>query len=215
MLAGIGEIRLPMEHPTVQYASTSPRLWLPYVDDTFLFINRTEQDNFLNTSSYINSINSHIKLTQEECLDNKLAFLDCNIKISDACKLTTAVYRSAVLSAGIVVGRPTLATTYSLGRITHLSTNWAGCYVNSTLPGWNGCQWSTWSFFEKDHIQFNFSKSKIILIRFQFTCIGGGTGGGGQGASVPSTFQTGGMTPPLFDCPVRALPACSIVKDTR
>ena len=72
------------------YSSTPPRLWLRYVDDTFVIINRTEQDNFF---EHINSINSHIKFTQEKCLDNKLAFLDCNIKISDTRKLTTAVYR--------------------------------------------------------------------------------------------------------------------------
>ena len=72
------------------YSSNPPRLWLRYVDDTFVNINRTEQDNFF---EHINSINSHIKFTQEKCLDNKLAFLDCNIKISDTRKLTTAVYR--------------------------------------------------------------------------------------------------------------------------
>ena len=62
------------------YASTSTRLWPRYIDDT-LIINRTEQADFF---EHINSINSHIRFTQEKYLDNKLAFLDCNIKISDA-----------------------------------------------------------------------------------------------------------------------------------
>ena len=44
-----------------QLHSTLPRLWLLYVDDTFVIITRTEQNNFF---EHINSINSHIKFHQ-------------------------------------------------------------------------------------------------------------------------------------------------------
>ena len=66
------------------------RLWLRYVDDTFVIINRNEQDSFF---THINSINDNIKFTQEKCSDNKLAFLDCLVKIKDKHKLNTIVYR--------------------------------------------------------------------------------------------------------------------------
>ena len=78
------------QHVLESYPGTSPSLWLRYVDDTFVIINSTKQDNFF---AHIISINDHIKFTQEKCLDNQLAFLDCKIKISDSHKLITAVYR--------------------------------------------------------------------------------------------------------------------------
>ena len=41
------------------YATTPLRLWLRYVDDIFVIINRTEQDNFF---EHMNSIKSHINM---------------------------------------------------------------------------------------------------------------------------------------------------------
>ena len=72
------------------YLGTPPRLWLRYADDTFVIINRTEQDRFL---EHVSSKDSDIKFAQEKCFDNQLAFLDCKIKISNSFKLSTAVYR--------------------------------------------------------------------------------------------------------------------------
>ena len=78
------------QHALESYLGTPPRLWLRYVDDTFVIINRNEQDSFF---THINSINDNIKFTQEKYSDNKLAFLDCLVKIKDNRKLNTIVYR--------------------------------------------------------------------------------------------------------------------------
>lgn len=42
---------------------------------------------------HINSINTNIKFTQEECHNNNLAFLDCLVQINPKRKLNTVVYR--------------------------------------------------------------------------------------------------------------------------
>ena len=78
------------QHALESYTGVPPRLWLRYVDDTFVIINRNEQDNFC---THINSIDNNIKFTQEKCNDNKLAFLDCLVKINEKRKLSTIVYR--------------------------------------------------------------------------------------------------------------------------
>ena len=78
------------QHALESYSGIPPRLWLRYVDDTFVIINRNEQDSFF---THINSINDNIKFTQEKCSDNKLAFLDWLVKFSDKRKLNTVVYR--------------------------------------------------------------------------------------------------------------------------
>ncbi|XP_072042909.1 uncharacterized protein [Amphiura filiformis] len=78
------------QHALETYQGVPPRLWLRYVDDTFVIINRHEQDKFF---THINSISDNIKFTQEKCTDNKLAFLDCHVQINNERKLTTVVYR--------------------------------------------------------------------------------------------------------------------------
>ncbi|XP_072046801.1 uncharacterized protein [Amphiura filiformis] len=78
------------QHALETYQGVPPRLWLRYVDDTFVIINRHEQDNFF---THINSISDNIKFTQEKCTDNKLAFLHCHVQINNERKLTTVVYR--------------------------------------------------------------------------------------------------------------------------
>ena len=55
-----------------------PRLWLRYVNDTFIIINKRDLNNFF---KYINDVVPNIKFTQEECVDNKLAFLDCHVHL--------------------------------------------------------------------------------------------------------------------------------------
>ncbi|XP_072030175.1 uncharacterized protein [Amphiura filiformis] len=67
-----------------------PRLWLRYVDDTFVVIDQNEQDNFF---KYINQVDSNIKFTQESSKDNRLAFLDCLVQVNPDNTLSTTVYR--------------------------------------------------------------------------------------------------------------------------
>ena len=105
------------QHTLETYQGVPPRLWLRYVDDTFVVINKHEQDNFF---THINSISNNIKFTQEKCTDNKLAFLDCHVQINNERKLTTVVYN-----------RLKLINAYSLGHTTHLSTN-LGLYATFT-----------------------------------------------------------------------------------
>ena len=70
---------------------TSPRLWLRYVDDTFIIIiNKRESDNFF---KYINEVDPNIRFTQEECVDDKLAFLDCHVHLNPDGSLNSTVYR--------------------------------------------------------------------------------------------------------------------------
>ena len=66
-----------------------PRVWLRYVDDTFVIIDKTQIDPFF---AHINSLDDNIKFTQEPMKDNKIPFLDCNVLVANG-KLTTAVYR--------------------------------------------------------------------------------------------------------------------------
>ena len=121
------------------YASTSPKLWLRYAGDTFVIINSTKLDNFF---EHINSINSHIKSTQEKCLDNKLAFLDCNIKISDVRKLTTAVYRKLTHTAKYIQFESHYPLVHKPGVI------WTLHYRAKTVFN-DQCEVSS----EKDHIR--------------------------------------------------------------
>ena len=69
---------------------TPPRLWLRYVNDTFIKINKRESDNFF---KYINEVDPNIKFTQEECVDDNLAFLDCHVHLNPDGSLNSTVYR--------------------------------------------------------------------------------------------------------------------------
>ena len=114
---------LVMEHfeqrALESYPGTQPRPWLRYVNDTFVIINRTEQDNFF---THI-SINDHVKFTQKKCSNNQLAFLDCKIKISNSHKVTTAVYRKPI------------HTDHYLQFGSHYPlVHKLGCHTDSPLP---------------------------------------------------------------------------------
>ncbi|XP_071848595.1 uncharacterized protein [Apostichopus japonicus] len=78
------------QHALNTYPRVPPKLWLRFVDDTFVITSKDEQDNFF---THINSINTNIKFTQEECHNNNLAFLDCLVQINPKRKLNTVVYR--------------------------------------------------------------------------------------------------------------------------
>ncbi len=68
----------------------APRLWLRYVDDTFLIANRTEKAALF---EIINSILPGIKLTEEEENANQLPFLDVLVQRSQDGALKTTAYR--------------------------------------------------------------------------------------------------------------------------
>ncbi len=58
-------------------AQYRPRLWLRYVDDTFVIINRNDFEHF---HKIINTMNASIKLSREEEQNNQLPFLDVLIQ---------------------------------------------------------------------------------------------------------------------------------------
>ncbi|XP_072039327.1 uncharacterized protein [Amphiura filiformis] len=72
------------------YPGVKPRLWLRFVDDTFVIIERTELEGFF---QHINKLDDNIKFTQESCKDDTLAFLDCLISVKNDGSLTSNVYR--------------------------------------------------------------------------------------------------------------------------
>ena len=72
------------------YPGVKPRIWLRYVDDTFVILRHDELGGFF---QHINSIDKNIKFTQELCKDNALAFLDCLITVKQDGSLTSKVYR--------------------------------------------------------------------------------------------------------------------------
>ena len=72
------------------YTGTPPRLWLRYVDDTFVVLHQKEIHHFF---EHINSVNPHIRFTQESGHDNAIAFLDCHVHVNSDGSLATKVYR--------------------------------------------------------------------------------------------------------------------------
>ncbi|XP_068671745.1 uncharacterized protein [Montipora foliosa] len=72
------------------YNGVRPRLWLRYVDDTFVILEKNETSRFLD---HLNSQDVNIKFTQEQCTNNLLPFLDCLVKINSDGSLSTSVYR--------------------------------------------------------------------------------------------------------------------------
>ncbi|XP_072033246.1 uncharacterized protein [Amphiura filiformis] len=72
------------------YPGVKPRLWLRFVDDTFVIIERTELEGFF---QHINKLDDNIKFTQESCKDDTLAFLDCLISVKNDGSLTSNIYR--------------------------------------------------------------------------------------------------------------------------
>ncbi|XP_072014754.1 uncharacterized protein [Amphiura filiformis] len=78
------------QHVLSSYPGKPPKLWLRFVDDTFIIIDKSESESFFN---FINQVDPNIKFTQEECVDNKLAFLDCLVHLNSDGTLNSTVYR--------------------------------------------------------------------------------------------------------------------------
>ena len=84
---------LYMEHFEKSALSTSPvtnKIWLRFVDDTFVIIPKSGVNEFF---EHINSQNAHIKFTSEQEEDHHLAFLDtCISRYLDG-SLDISIYR--------------------------------------------------------------------------------------------------------------------------
>ncbi|XP_072178296.1 uncharacterized protein [Diadema setosum] len=72
------------------YSRHRPRIWLRYVDDTFVILHEEESVSFF---GHINSLDTHISFTQETCKDEYLAFLDVEVHVDSDGTLSTSVYR--------------------------------------------------------------------------------------------------------------------------
>ena len=66
-----------------------PRIWLRYIDDTFVVLRKTEMVSF---HKFINNIEDSIKFTVEQEVANAIPFLDVLI-IRNNGQLTTKAYR--------------------------------------------------------------------------------------------------------------------------
>ena len=73
-----------------EYGGIKPKLWLHFVDDTFVILDKRAGEDFF---KFINNKDPNIKFTQEACIDNKIAFLDCLVSIQENGSLKTEVYR--------------------------------------------------------------------------------------------------------------------------
>ena len=78
------------ERTALETAPHRPRVWLRYVDDTFVVIKKQYLDEFTN---HINSQNEYIKFTCDLAKDGELPFLDTVVKQSDDGTLSVSVYR--------------------------------------------------------------------------------------------------------------------------
>ncbi len=73
-------------------AQYRPRLWLRFVDDTFVIINRNDLQHF---HTIINSMNGKIKFSRREKQNNQLPFLDVLVRRHRDGKISTSAYRKS------------------------------------------------------------------------------------------------------------------------
>ena len=78
------------ELEAIKSATHPPRVWMRYVDDTFVVINKSNSQQF---TDHINSIDPHIKFTQDPEKDRTLPFLDTLVTRLDDGSLKVSVYR--------------------------------------------------------------------------------------------------------------------------
>ena len=89
LLSPICAWRIFEERALSCYSGVRPRLWLRYVHDTFVVLEKSENSRFL---CHLNSLDPNIKFTQEQCTNNMLPFLDCLVKINSNGSLSTSVF---------------------------------------------------------------------------------------------------------------------------
>ncbi len=76
-------------------AQYRPRLWLRYVNDTFVIINRNDLEHF---HKIINSMNARITFSREEEQNNQMPFLNVLVQRHIDGKINTSVYRKSSTS---------------------------------------------------------------------------------------------------------------------
>ena len=80
-----------LETRALATAPSTPTLWKRFMDDTFIIIQRTQKDTFL---QHINAIDDNIHFTCEEAReDGSIPFLDMLITPDEGGRLNTTVYR--------------------------------------------------------------------------------------------------------------------------
>ena len=114
-------VNLYMEHfeaTALNALLAPPRIWLRYVDDTFVILNKDQTISFFD---HINSVDSHIKFTQEPADNNQLAFLDCKISVDVSAS-----------SHQCIENRPIRTNIWILTHTTRSSTNSGLSELSST-----------------------------------------------------------------------------------
>ena len=96
------------------FETIRPRLWIRYVDDTFVILKKSELDRF---HQHLNTLIPGIKFTMEEECDAKLPFLDILIMRQTNGNLETTVYR-----------KPT-----TTDRILNFQSNHPTCHLKSCV----------------------------------------------------------------------------------
>ena len=77
------------ERALQSYTGDRPRVWLRYVDDTFIVLKKSETSSFFD---HVNDCDEHIKFTEERSTDGSLPFLDCLVTVVNN-EILTKVYR--------------------------------------------------------------------------------------------------------------------------
>ena len=79
------------ENKVINTPEHPPRIWKRYVDDTFVVIDATKKQGFLD---HINSVDPHIHFTTEETrTDGSIPFLDTTVIPQPDGSLLVSVYR--------------------------------------------------------------------------------------------------------------------------
>ncbi|XP_072025293.1 uncharacterized protein [Amphiura filiformis] len=78
------------ENKALTSTADPPRIWLRYVDDTFVVINKEKVQQF---TDHINSQNEHIKFTNDPEKDGQLPFLDTLVKRQTDGTVKVSIYR--------------------------------------------------------------------------------------------------------------------------
>ena len=159
------------ERVLCNYHGRVPRLWLRYVDDTFVILHKDEQVSFFN---YINSVDSNIKFTQEECRNRSLPFLDCLVSVDDRNQFQTKVYRKSTHTDHYLQFESNHPLIHKLGVIRTLNHRAATIisdpveadkeldHLESAL---RKCGYPNWSFIKADYREPRATRPKDISNR--------------------------------------------------